>query len=107
MPGRRAASFADVEAAGRRIDGVVHRTPVLSSVGLDLACGGAHVLLKCENFQRTGAFKFRGAYNRLSLLSPDERASGVVAYSSGNHAQGITRRGSHWPHASSASSRRS
>ena len=89
VPGPRAATFADVQAAARRIAGVVHRTPVLSSAGLDRACGGAHVLLKCENFQRTGAFKFRGAYNRLSQLAASERSGGVVTYSSGNHAQGI------------------
>ncbi|MFN2521202.1 MAG: pyridoxal-phosphate dependent enzyme [Candidatus Limnocylindria bacterium] len=89
VAGPRAATFADVQAAAKRIAGVVHRTPVLTASGLDEACGGARVFLKCENFQRTGAFKFRGAYNRLSQFTPQERKSGVVTYSSGNHAQGI------------------
>jgi len=81
-------SYGDVLAAARRIDGVAHRTPVMSSITLDQRVG-ARVFLKCEQFQRMGAFKFRGAYNRLAQLTPDERARGVVAYSSGNHAQGV------------------
>ncbi|MGY5123844.1 pyridoxal-phosphate dependent enzyme [Streptomyces nigrescens] len=68
--------------------GVAHRTPVLRSRTLD-ALVGAEVHLKCENFQRVGAFKFRGAYNALSRLSPEQLARGVVAYSSGNHAQAV------------------
>lgn len=81
-------SFDDVREAARRIDGVAHRTPVMTSSTLDTRLG-AHVFAKCENLQRMGAFKFRGAFNRLAQLSADERARGVVAYSSGNHAQGV------------------
>jgi threo-3-hydroxy-L-aspartate ammonia-lyase len=77
-----------VRAAAQRLAGVAHRTPLLTSATLDRDCGGS-VLLKAENFQRGGAFKFRGAYNRLSLLSDQERASGVVAYSSGNHGGAV------------------
>jgi threonine dehydratase len=68
--------------------GVAHRTPVLRSRTLDDRAGG-EVLLKCENFQRMGAFKFRGAYNRIVQLDVKQRAGGVVAFSSGNHAQGV------------------
>ncbi len=78
----------EVRAAAERLRGIAHRTPVLQSRTLD-ALVGAKVYLKCENFQRVGAFKFRGAYNALASLSADERARGVVAYSSGNHAQGV------------------
>jgi threonine dehydratase len=77
-----------IQAAAKRLTGVAHRTPLLSSATLDRQCGGP-VLLKAENFQRSGAFKFRGAYNRLSLLDDHERAQGVVAYSSGNHGAAI------------------
>jgi len=77
-----------VQAAASRLAGVAHRTPVLSSATLDRRCG-AHVVLKAEPFQRTGSFKFRGAYNRLSLLSPAARAAGVVAFSSGNHGAAV------------------
>ncbi len=79
---------ADVRAAARRLQGVVHRTPVLTSRTLD-AQTGAQVFLKCENLQRMGAFKFRGAYNRIVQLDPAQRRAGVVAFSSGNHAQGV------------------
>ena len=79
---------ADVEAAARRLEGVVVRTPLIASNVLDALTGG-RVFLKCETLQRTGSFKFRGAYNKLSAIPPDERAGGVVAYSSGNHAQGV------------------
>ncbi|MFI8100867.1 threo-3-hydroxy-L-aspartate ammonia-lyase [Streptomyces sp. NPDC086023] len=81
-------TYDDVAAAAERIAGHAHRTPVLRSrlvneqLGLD-------VVFKCENLQRMGAFKFRGAFNALSRLTPDRRAAGVVAYSSGNHAQAI------------------
>ncbi|MFF3543459.1 pyridoxal-phosphate dependent enzyme [Streptomyces platensis] len=78
----------DVRDAARRLAGVAHRTPVLRSRTLD-ALVGAEVHLKCENFQRVGAFKFRGAYNALSRLSPEQLARGVAAYSSGNHAQAV------------------
>jgi len=81
-------TYADVEAAAARIAGVAHRTPVMRSRTLD-ALLGAEVFLKCENLQRGGAFKFRGAYNAIAALSPQERARGVVAFSSGNHAQAI------------------
>jgi threonine dehydratase len=78
----------DVRAAAARIKGAAHRTPVLRSRTLD-ALVGAEVFFKCENFQRAGAFKFRGAYNAVSRLSAEQRARGVTAFSSGNHAQAI------------------
>jgi len=81
-------TLADVRAAAERLRGVAHRTPVVTSRTLDARTGAA-VFLKCENLQRMGAFKFRGAYNRLAQLSSAERARGVVAFSSGNHAQGV------------------
>jgi threo-3-hydroxy-L-aspartate ammonia-lyase len=77
-----------VRAAAERLSGIAHRTPVVASRTLD-ARSNARVFVKCENFQRMGAFKFRGAYNFLSSLSSDERSRGVVAFSSGNHAQGV------------------
>jgi threonine dehydratase len=83
-----ALDFAAVRAAAARIAGVVHRTPVATSRTLDERAG-ARVFLKCENLQRMGAFKIRGAYNALAQLAPEERARGVVAFSSGNHAQGV------------------
>jgi threonine dehydratase len=81
-------SFDDVRAAARRIDGVAHRTPVLTSRALDEAVG-ATVLLKAENLQRVGAFKFRGAYNAVAALTDEERSRGVATVSSGNHAQAV------------------
>lgn len=84
----RLPTYDDVVAAAGRLEGHAHRTPVLTSRMLNEAMG-AQVFLKCENFQRTGAFKFRGAFNALSRLGPDQRQAGVVAYSSGNHAQAI------------------
>ena len=81
-------TFEDVEAAANRLRGIAHRTPVVTSRTLDGRLG-AKVHLKCENLQRAGAFKFRGAYNAVSRLSPEERGSGVLTYSSGNHAQAI------------------
>jgi threonine dehydratase len=81
-------SLDDVRAAARRIDGVAHRTPVLTSRALDEAVG-ATVLLKAENLQRIGAFKFRGAYNAVASLSDRERGHGVATVSSGNHAQAL------------------
>jgi threonine dehydratase len=78
----------DVKAARRRIDGRVHRTPVMTSRRLD-ARAGCHLFFKCETFQRVGAFKARGAFSRLTLLTPEERKRGVVAFSSGNHAQAV------------------
>ncbi|MGW3007605.1 pyridoxal-phosphate dependent enzyme [Streptomyces sp. NPDC001219] len=83
-----AVTLDDVRDAARRLAGVAHRTPVLRSRTLD-ALVGAEVHLKCENFQRVGAFKFRGAYNAVSRLSPEQLARGVAAYSSGNHAQAV------------------
>lgn len=77
-----------VRAAAERLDGVAHRTPVLTSRQLDQLCG-SQVVLKAEPFQRSGSFKFRGAYNRLSLLGPREREAGVVAFSSGNHGAAV------------------
>jgi threonine dehydratase len=81
-------SFDDVQAAARRLAGVVHRTPVLTSRTLDVELG-CRVFLKAENLQRMGAFKFRGGYNAVNLLDKSERARGVVAFSSGNHAQAV------------------
>ena len=83
-----AVVYEDVAAAARRLEGVAHRTPVLTARSLDRAANAA-VFLKCENLQRVGAFKFRGAYNRIALLEPHARKRGVVAFSSGNHAQGV------------------
>ena len=80
--------LADIEAAAHRIKGHAHRTPVLNSGTIDRKTGGS-VFFKCENFQRAGAFKFRGAFNALSRLSQDERRRGVLTFSSGNHAQAI------------------
>ena len=80
--------LADIEAAAQRIEGHAHRTPVLTSSTIDRKTGGS-VFFKCENFQRAGAFKFRGAFNALSKLSADERRRGVLTFSSGNHAQAI------------------
>jgi threonine dehydratase len=78
----------DVEAAARRLAGIAIRTPLIGNDVLDRETGG-RILLKAESLQRTGSFKIRGAYNRLAQLSPDEAARGVVAWSSGNHAQGV------------------
>ncbi len=80
--------LAAVRAAAQRLQGVAMRTPLLQNAVLDARVGG-RVLIKPELLQRTGSFKFRGAYNRLVQLSPEERAAGVVAWSSGNHAQGV------------------
>ncbi|HYA47361.1 MAG TPA: pyridoxal-phosphate dependent enzyme, partial [Burkholderiales bacterium] len=89
-PDRRplAIEYADVVAAAERLAGHAHRTPVMTSRSVDERAG-ARVFFKCENFQRIGAFKFRGAYNAMSRLSEEERARGVLAYSSGNHAQAV------------------
>jgi threonine dehydratase len=81
-------TFADVEAAARRIAGQAVVTPLIESPALNERLG-CRVLIKPETLQRVGAFKFRGAYNRLVQLSPEERTRGVVAFSSGNHAQGV------------------
>ncbi|WP_246793930.1 threo-3-hydroxy-L-aspartate ammonia-lyase [Burkholderia perseverans] len=81
-------TYDDVAAAAERLAGHAHRTPVLTSRTVDEALG-AQVFFKCENFQRMGAFKFRGAFNALSQFSAAQRKAGVVAFSSGNHAQAI------------------
>ncbi len=81
-------SFDDVAAAAGRLAGVAHRTPVQTSRTVDARSGG-RVYFKCENLQRMGAFKFRGAYNALAQFTPEQRRAGVLAFSSGNHAQAI------------------
>jgi threo-3-hydroxy-L-aspartate ammonia-lyase len=81
-------SYEDVAAAAKRIEGTAHRTPVLTSRTVDDELG-ARVFFKCENFQRMGAFKFRGAFNAMSCLDSQQREAGVVTFSSGNHAQAI------------------
>ena len=83
-----AVTFDDVARAHQRIAGHARRTPALTSAAVDTLTG-ASVFFKCENFQRMGAFKFRGAYNALSQLSAEEKRRGVVAFSSGNHAQAV------------------
>jgi threonine dehydratase len=81
-------TFADVQSAAERLAGRAVLTPLIESPALNERLGG-RVLIKPETLQRVGAFKFRGAFNRLSRLTPDERKGGVVAFSSGNHAQGV------------------
>lgn len=88
MPAATTPTFADVESAARRLEGVAHRTPVLTSRTAN-EMTGAKLFFKCENFQRMGAFKFRGAYNAIASLTAEEKARGVLAFSSGNHAQGM------------------
>ena len=80
--------FADLQAPAERLRGNVHRTPVLRSATADARTGAA-LFFKCENFQRMGAFKFRGAFNAIARLAPAHRRAGVIAFSSGNHAQAI------------------
>jgi threonine dehydratase len=80
--------FADIQAAAARLHGIAHRTPVLTSRTLDKRLG-MQVLMKAENLQRMGAFKFRGGYNSVNVLTDAERSRGVVAFSSGNHAQAV------------------
>jgi len=81
-------SYSDIEEAYRRVSPVVHKTPLLTSRTLN-ARSGNEITLKGENFQRIGAFKIRGAYNKIASLSREEQSRGVVAHSSGNHAQGV------------------
>ncbi|HST86086.1 MAG TPA: threo-3-hydroxy-L-aspartate ammonia-lyase [Kineosporiaceae bacterium] len=81
-------TYREVQAAATRLAGTAHRTPVLRSRLLNQQVG-ADVVIKCENFQRIGAFKFRGAFNALAQFTPDQRQAGVVTFSSGNHAQAI------------------
>src|SRR5262250_985002 len=87
-PDRALPTAADVDAAARRLAGVALRTPLVTSPVLD-ALTGARVFLKAETLQRTGSFKFRGAYNKISSIPPQRRAPGQDEYSSGNHAQGV------------------
>jgi threonine dehydratase len=84
----RLPDFDDVRAAAARLDGHARRTPLLANTPLDERTGG-RILLKLETLQHTGSFKFRGAYNRLAQLDAAQRSTGVVAFSSGNHAQGV------------------
>src|SRR5574338_78286 len=84
----RIHEFADIEAAAKRIAPWAVRTPLLESPALN-ARVGSRVFLKAEPFQRTGSFKFRGACNRIRLIPDGERKNGVIAFSSGNHAQGV------------------
>jgi threonine dehydratase len=81
-------SFSDIQKAYETVKSVVHKTPLLTSQSFSKKCGNT-VFLKAENFQRIGAFKIRGAYNKLASLTNEERSRGVVAHSSGNHAQGV------------------
>ena len=83
-----AIDYADIVAAASRLAGIAHRTPVATSRTADQRTG-AQLFFKCENLQKMGAFKFRGAYNALSQFTPEQRRAGVVAFSSGNHAQAI------------------
>lgn len=83
-----AITFADVQAAAERLKGHAHRTPVMHGTSFD-AEAGMETWLKCEQFQRAGAFKFRGAYNTIATLAPEQRTHGVIAFSSGNHAQAV------------------
>jgi len=83
-------AFEDVVSAAKRIEGVAHLTPVAVSRLLNDACRN-QLFLKCENLQRAGSFKFRGAYNAVSRLDGDARARGIITYSSGNHAQALAR----------------
>ena len=85
-----AISIDDVKSAAKQIEGVVARTPLIENIALNKLAGG-RVFIKPECLQHTGSFKFRGAYNRLSRLSDEEKARGVLAFSSGNHAQGVAR----------------
>lgn len=85
---KQAISFDDVGNAHSRLAGIAHRTPVMTSATADRSTGGT-LFFKCENFQRMGAFKFRGGYNSLVQFSPEQRHKGVLTFSSGNHAQAI------------------
>ena len=80
--------IADIRRAADRLRGLIVETPLIESAALNERYG-ARILFKPETLQRTGSFKFRGAYNKISSLSPEERSRGVVAFSSGNHAQGV------------------
>ena len=86
-------TYTDVVSAAGRLGGIAHKTPTLAQTPLDEQLG-ARLFLKCENLQRIGAFKFRGAWNAMSQLNAVERARGVITQSSGNHAQAIALAGS-------------
>ena len=88
LPSLTLPTYEDVVTAAQRLSGKAHRTPVQRSAHMEERLG-AKLFFKCENMQRTGAFKFRGAYNRISRLTPEEKRRGVVAFSSGTHAQGV------------------
>ena len=81
-------TFQHVKEAAERLKGHAHRTPIVTSRSLNKQIG-ADIFLKCENYQRVGAFKFRGAYNAISQLTPQQKAKGVITHSSGNHAQAV------------------
>ena len=85
--------FEQIRAAGERLKGMANVTPIMTSRTLNRLVG-AEVYLKCENYQRIGAFKFRGAFNAISQLSDEEKKKGVITYSSGNHAQAVALVGS-------------
>jgi len=87
-PSATPPTYADVADAAHRLHGMAHRTPVLRSSTAD-GILGAHLFFKCENLQRTGSFKFRGAFNTLAQLSDEQRERGVLAFSAGNHAQAV------------------
>ena len=87
-PSDCSVTFVDVEAAAARLEGIAHRTPVMTSRTADARANGK-LFFKCENLQRGGAFKFRGAYNAIATLTDNQRRHGVIAYSSGNHAQAV------------------
>ncbi len=88
MSNDRVISVADIHAAAQRIRGIAVRTPLLEYAALNEFVG-QRVLVKFEGLQHTGSFKFRGAFNKLTAIAPSERRKGVVAWSSGNHAQGV------------------
>ena len=87
-PKRLPVTYADVEAAAARLEGIAHGTPVMTSRTADARAAG-RLFFKCENLQRGGAFKFRGAYNAIAAMGEEQRRQGVIAYSSGNHAQAV------------------
>ena len=86
--GVKEVDFKDIKQAHERLKGVAHKTPVFQSSTLNKMLA-ANVFFKCENFQRVGAFKFRGAYNAISQLTDSQKTNGIIAYSSGNHAQAV------------------
>jgi threonine dehydratase len=93
-PSERLVSFGDIEQAHTRINDVVNHTPLDTSRTFAERSGAASIGLKLETFQRTGSFKIRGAYNKMSQLSHEKRQAGVITSSAGNHAQGVALAGS-------------